>query len=519
MNRDQMLNKVREFSGYWDVIVIGGGATGLGAAVESAARGYKTVLFEQSDFARATSSRSTKLIHGGIRYLQQGNFNLVLEALRERGLLIGNAPHLVHHQSFIVPTYDWWQGPFYGVGMKVYDKLAGKLGLGPSRRLSKEETLKHIPNLEANGLKGGIHYYDGQFDDARLAISLTQTLADMDGIPLNYARVTGLQKTNNMVDGVTVKDEESGEEFEVNAHSVVNATGIFTDEILRMDEEHNPGIMTWSQGVHLVLERDFLAGDTAIMVPKTEDGRVLFAVPWHNRVIVGTTDTPVDKPELEPRPFDEEVEYILNHASFFMDRNPTRQDVKSVFAGLRPLVRPLENKKTSSISRDHTVVVSRSGLVTIAGGKWTTYRKMGQDVIDKAAMVAGLDIRESKTHNLHLHGWLNKSDRSDMMYVYGADIVGIKKLMDQHPEFNQPLHPDLPYQKAEVVWAVRKEMARTVDDVLSRRTRALLLDARAAIEAAPETARLMATELGADETWEHTQVHQFEKIAEGYLLK
>lgn len=519
MDRDQMLATVKELPGYWDVLVIGGGATGLGAAVEAASRGYRTVLLEQSDFAKGTSSRSTKLVHGGVRYLQQGNITLVLEALRERGLLIQNAPHLVHHQSFIVPNYEWWGGHFYGIGMKVYDKLAGKLGLGPSKRLSKDETIRRIPNLEPAGLKGGVNYYDGQFDDSRLAVNLAQTLVDQGGVAINYAKVTGLLKSNNMINGVKVRDEESGDEFEINAHSVINATGIFADEVLKMDDKQHQDIIALSQGVHLVVDREFLAGDSAIMVPKTDDGRVLFAVPWHNRVVVGTTDTEVKKAELEPRAQEEEIEFILKHAAHFMTKKPTRKDVKSVFAGLRPLVRPLESKNTAAISRDHTIMISEAGLITIAGGKWTTYRKMGEDTIDKAALVAGLDIRESKTHNLRIHGWLKHADRNDMLHVYGSDMVGIKKLIEKHPEWDEPIHPELPYKKAEVIWAVRNEMARTVDDILSRRTRALLLDAGASIEAAPEVARLMAAELGADEHWKHAQVEEFNSIAESYVLK
>lgn len=519
MDRELMMGSVKDLSGYWDVIVVGGGATGLGAALEAASRGYRTVLFEQSDFAKGTSSRSTKLVHGGVRYLQQGNITLVLEALRERGLLIQNAPHLVHHQAFIVPNYEWWGGHFYGIGMKVYDKLAGKLGLGPSKKLSNSETLKRIPNLEPHQLRGGVIYYDGQFDDSRLAVNLAQTIVEQGGVAVNYAKVTGLLKESGMIQGVKVRDEETGEEMEVNGHSVINATGIFTDDVLKMDEPENPGILSLSQGIHLVVDREFLAGDSAIMVPKTDDGRVLFAVPWHDRVVLGTTDTAVEKAELEPRAQEEEIEFILKHAAHFMTKKPTRSDVKSVFAGLRPLVRPLEGSNTAAISRDHTIIVSESGLVTITGGKWTTYRKMGEDTIDKAALVAGLDIRESKTYNLRIHGWLKNVDRKDPLHVYGSDRVGIKKLMDKNKDLAEPIHKELPYKKAEIVWAVRNEMARTIDDVLSRRTRSLLLDAKASIEAAPEVARIIAEELGYDESWQKKQIADFQEMAKGYLLE
>ena len=399
----------------WDVLVIGGGATGLGVAVESASRGYTTLLLEQSDFAKGTSSRSTKLVHGGVRYLQQGDVSLVLEALHERGLLIQNAPHLVHHLPFVVPVYDWWEGPFYGIGLRLYDALAGKLGLGPSKNLSREETLERIPTVEPDGLRGGVIYYDGQFDDSRLAITLARTLADLGGTPLNYARVTGLLRVDGTgggigtesssgsvsgaIEGVTAIDEESGREMEIRARVVVNATGVFTDEVRRMDEPAAGPMVTASQGVHIVLDRTFLPGDSAIMVPHTSDGRVLFAVPWHGRVVVGTTDTPVPEASLEPRALEEEVEFLLTHAIRYLTRDPVASDVLSVFAGLRPLVGSPDSE-TKAISRDHTLMVSPSGLVTITGGKWTTYRRMGEDTVTQAAVVAGLPERESGTEKL-----------------------------------------------------------------------------------------------------------------------
>lgn len=518
MNRTARIKQLQS-SEYWDVLVVGGGATGLGVAVDAAARGYKTLLLEMHDFAKATSSRSTKLVHGGVRYLQQGDVSLVIEALRERGLLMQNAPHLVSNQAFIVPSYDWWNGPFYGVGMKVYDLLAGKLGLGPSKILSLAETRAKIPTLETNGLRGGVVYYDGQFDDSRLAINLAQTMHDLGGTPLNYMKVTGLLKSRTgLVTGVKAVDEESGQAYDINARVVVNATGIFTDEVVHMDEPDAKPMIAWSQGVHIVLDKEFLPGDTAIMVPHTDDGRVLFAVPWHNKVIVGTTDTPVPKAELEPKPLEEEVEFILRHAAKYMSKDPSRSDVKSAFAGLRPLVKPQENKNTAQISRSHHLQVSVSGLVTITGGKWTTYRKMAEDTIDQAQIVAGLEEKKCATEHLRIHGWLKDVDKSDHLYVYGSDMVSIQALMQQHPELGEQLHPDLPYLKAEVVWAARHEMARTVEDVLSRRTRALLLDARASMEMAVPVAQLLAVELGHDEAWQHKQVTEYLTLAKDYLL-
>lgn len=519
MNRSSFLSQIKNYNNYWDVVVIGGGATGLGVGVDAASRGYKTLLLEMHDFAKGTSSRSTKLVHGGVRYLQQGDVSLVIEALHERGLLLHNAPHLVRHQSFIVPSYEWWNGPFYGLGLKVYDMLAGKLGISESRKLTKNETLQHIPTLEPKELRGGVIYYDGQFDDARLAINLAQTLADEGGIPLNYMKVTGLQKNGRgFVDGLWVKNQISGEELEIKSRVVINATGIFTDDILEMDEPGHPEIIQCSQGIHLVLDKTFLPGESAIMVPHTDDGRVLFAVPWHDKVIVGTTDTPVAKADLEPKALEEEIEFVLRHAAEYLTKNPMREDVKSVFAGLRPLVRPDDSKKTSEISRSHHLQVSESGLVTITGGKWTTYRKMAEDAVDRAALVAGLDPVECKTKSLRIHGWLKNDDQDDHLAVYGSDDVGIKKLMQEDEKLSGKLHPALPYVKAEVIWAVRHEMAQTVEDVLSRRTRALLLDARASMEIADIVAGLMAREMGKDEEWIESQIRDYNEVARNYVL-
>lgn len=517
--RETTLHAVKERKGYFDIVIVGGGATGLGAAVDAATRGYSTLLLEQHDFSKGTSSRSTKLVHGGVRYLQQGNVSLVLEALRERGLMIQNAPHLVRNQSFIVPNYDWWEGPFYGVGMKVYDMLAGKLGLGPSKHLSLKKTTERLPTLETRGLRGGVIYYDGQFDDSRLAINLVQTASENGAFMLNYTKVTGLLKSNGMVDGVKVSDQLSGDEFDVNARCVINATGVFTDQVLKMDNPDAESIISPSQGVHIVIDKKFSPGDSAIMVPHTDDGRVLFAVPWNGKIVLGTTDTPVDSVDLEPVAFEEEIEFILKHAAQYLSEDPKREDVRSVFAGLRPLVTAGDSKNTASLSRDHTLMVSDSGLVTITGGKWTTYRKMAQDTIDQAAMVAGLNMKECVTENLRIHGWLKNVDLSDPLYHYGSDRIAIKKIIREKPELGEPLHDRLPYLKAEVIWAVREEMAITVEDVLSRRTRALLLDAKASVDMAPEVAKLMAQENGQDKAWQENEVEKYNAIASSYILK
>jgi glycerol-3-phosphate dehydrogenase len=519
LDRDRAIDQITGFRGYWDLVVVGGGATGLGTAVDAAARGYRTLLLEQSDFAKGTSSRSTKLVHGGVRYLRQGNVSLVLEALHERGILAHNAGHLVRNQSFIVPIYDWWEGPFYGIGLKVYDKLAGKLGIRPSKNLSRSETLERIPNLEPEGLRGGVIYYDGQFDDSRLAINLAQTAVEQGATVLNYVRVTGLLKAAGTVAGVAAQDVETGKEYEIHARVVVNATGVFTDRLLRMDDPEAPPMITLSQGTHLVLGPEFLPGETAIMVPNTSDGRVLFAVPWHGRVVVGTTDIAVPEPSLEPRPLPEEVDFILDNVANYMAKDPTRADVLSVFAGLRPLVTVGDEAETAKLSRDHSVLVSESGLVTITGGKWTTYRRMAQDVVDQAAMVAGLVERACPTEDLRIHGWLKNADELDPLHLYGTDAPAVRALADTDRALGERLHERLPLTGAQVVWAARREMARTVDDVLARRTRALLLDARASIEAAPAVAKIMARQLRRGRRWQKEQVAAYSALAGGYILE
>lgn len=502
----------------WDFIVVGGGATGLGVAIDAASRGYRTVLLEQSDLAKGTSSRSTKLVHGGVRYLQQGNVALVIEALKERGRLLANAPHLVRNLSFVVPNYEWWEGPFYGIGLKMYDLLAGKQGFGRSRVLSRDRTLQLLPTLERKGLIGGVVYYDGQFDDARLAINMAQTASEQGAAILNYLRVTSLLKDEGEVRGVRAHDEETGREWEIRGGVVINATGPWTDDVRRMDEPGAASIVRHSQGIHLVLPRDFLPGESAIMVPKTDDGRVLFAIPWLDRVLVGTTDTPIETAALDPLPLPAEIDFLLEHAGRYLERDPERGDVLSIFAGLRPLVGVADDEaRTASLSRDHTLLISESGLVTITGGKWTTYRKMAEDTVDQAATLAGLDDRPCVTANLHLHGYHRHAERFGELQHYGADAPEIRALLGQDPRYDRIIHHAFAIRAGEVVWAARNEMARTVEDFLARRTRALLLDARAAIEAGPAVAALLAEELDRDPAWIDAQIAAFTRIAEAHL--
>jgi glycerol-3-phosphate dehydrogenase len=516
VTRGEILREIGR-GGEWDVLVVGGGATGLGTAVDAASRGYRTLLLEASDFAKATSSRSTKLVHGGVRYLQQGNVKLVLEALRERGRILRNAPHLAHRRAFVIPAYRWWQLPFYGIGLTIYDLLAGHERIGRSCILSRRRAVQELPTVRRDGLKGGIVYYDGQFDDARFAIALLRTLFDLGGMGLNYARVTGLRKRNGIVCGVAAEDCETGTQFECAARVVVNATGIFSDALRRMDDPGAKPIIAVSQGSHVVLPRDFLPGDAAMMIPRTSDGRVLFAIPWHDRVVVGTTDDSVPDPAYEPRAMPNERKFLLAHIERYLSRRPAENEIRSMWSGQRPLVRSSDAKSTAALSRDHTILISESKLLTITGGKWTTYRKMAEDVIDRAASLCGLSKKASQTAGLHLHGWILRPEaESEWQQVYGADLPLLDGLAED-PELDGLLHPELPFRRCEVVWAARHEMARTVEDILARRTRALFLDARASIEAAPVAAHLLARELGRDAAWEQNQVAAFRTVAERYL--
>jgi glycerol-3-phosphate dehydrogenase len=521
MNRNEMINVIAEKDFVCDILVIGGGATGLGVAVDAATRGYKVVLMEQNDFSKGTSSRSTKLVHGGVRYLAQGDVGLVIEALRERGRMRRNAPHLVKDMRFIIGNYRWWERPFYSIGLTLYDIMAGKLGLGRSLPLSAKRVIKEIPGIKKSGLKGGVVYHDGQFDDSRMAITLAQTVVDYGGICLNYVKVTDLKKNKSgKIIGVKAVDLLADEEYSIRSNAVVNATGVFVDEIMWMDTPETRKKVRPSQGVHLVVDSSFLGGRSALMIPKTSDGRVLFGVPWHDKVVLGTTDTPLDKPELEPRALEEEIDFILDQAGQYLAVKPTRSDVLSVFAGLRPLAAPKSNdsQKTKEISRSHKIYKTTSGLLTITGGKWTTYREMAEEVVDKAIVIGRLVRKKCVTAHLKLHGYIEKADDSNWDYVYGSDAEKIAGLVKTDQKNGNLLHKDYTFKAAHVIWAMREEMAQTVEDILARRLRALFLDARAAIEMAPKVARIMAKELNYSEEWQKQQINEFTELAKSYLV-
>jgi len=520
MQRKELINQIHTDT-TWDIVIIGGGATGLGAAVEAATRGYKTLLLEQYDYTIGTSSRSTKLVHGGVRYLAQGDIFLVLEALKERGILLKNAPHLVSNQSFLIPSYTWWYKPFYTIGLTFYDLLSGRLRFGKSIPYSRKKTLKKIPTLEKSKLNGSVLYHDGQFDDARLGINLVQTFMENGGTALNYMKVKDFLKENGKISGVVAKDAETGKVYPIKSKVVLNATGVFVDKILKKDNPNAHKIVKPSQGVHIVIDKKFLQSDYAMMIPKTSDGRVLFAVPWHNRVLLGTTDVPKDKPVIEPEVTDEEIDFILDTASRYLDKHPTRADIKSVFAGLRPLAAPKKdaNGKTKEISRKHKIITSESGLVSIIGGKWTTYREMGKDAIDKLVEQVNLPKHKSVTEHLHIHGYKENMSHRNPLYYYGSDLKEIEKLIKERPALSEWLSEELHINKAQVVWAVHHEFARNVEDVLSRRTRTLILDAKESIKLAPKVAEIMAKELGHDKKWTESQVQKYNEIAKGYLIK
>lgn len=520
-NREEITAGINDPEKVWDVIVVGGGATGLGAALDAVSRGYQTLLLEQADFAKGTSSRSTKLVHGGVRYLAQGDIGLVREALHERGLLLKNAAHLVKNESFIIPNYEWWGGAFYTIGLTLYDLLAGKLGFGRAKHISKKETIRRLPTVQQKNLYGGVVYHDGQFDDSRLAVNLAQTSLEQGATILNYFKVISLIKNQTgKVAGVVATNMESGTTYHLKGKTVINATGVFVDDLLQMDKPGKKPLVRSSQGVHLVLERSFMPGEDAIMIPKTDDGRVLFVVPWHDKLVVGTTDTPLDQHSLEPVALEEEIDFIMRTASRYLTKAPTRKDVLSVFAGLRPLAAPEDgSSKTKEISRSHKLIITDSGLITITGGKWTTYRRMGEDTIDKAIEVGHLKPVPTKTKDLRIHGSKADVDRRNHLYVYGSDQDAVLALGRENAVWGEKLHPRLPYLKAEVIWGVRYEMARTVEDILARRVRALFLDARAAIDAAPAVADLIAGELGKDAVWKEEQVLAFRKLAQSYLLE
>jgi glycerol-3-phosphate dehydrogenase len=516
MNREEMLARLGDSSVTWDILVVGGGATGLGVAVDAASRGFKTALLEAGDFAQGTSSRSTKIIHGGVRYLRQGEVRLVRGALRERSRLLANAPHVVQPLTFVIPVYRWYEGPYYGMGLRAYDALAGRRGLGRSRRLTVDETLSLLPGLEPEGLRGGVLYYDAQFDDARLAINLAQTAVDRGGVVANHMPVVALPEGRGGDRKLVAVDNETGREYELKARVVVNATGPGVDRLRRLENPEAEPLVVPSQGSHVVLSGSFLPGSCALMVPRTDDGRVLFAIPWRERVIVGTTDVPVEDASGEPRPSAAELEFLIEHAGRYLRRDPSMEDVRSQWAGVRPLAAVEPQAKTAVLSRDHVITVSRTGLVSVTGGKWTTYRLMAQETVDRAIRVGGLDARPCATENLRVHGHAAEVDPADPLACYGADGPDVLRLIRQEPRYGQPLSARFGVAAGEVVWAARHEMARTVEDFLARRSRVLFLDAGAAADMAEPVAALMAEELDRDAVWQRDQVARFQQLAGRY---
>ncbi|SUO97743.1 glycerol-3-phosphate dehydrogenase/oxidase [Suttonella ornithocola] len=520
MNRAQALEQMQSDI-LWDVIIIGGGATGLGAAVDAATRGYKTLLLEAKDFSKGTSSRSTKLVHGGVRYLAQGDVALVREALRERGRLAKNAPQLFKTQAFIIPGEKWWTAPYYTFGLWLYDRLAGKLSIGRTKHLSKNVAQQRLPGVKDSLLKAGVCYYDGQFDDARLAVTLAQTAVDHDATVVNYCAVTNLTKNEQgKVNGVVATEGFSGNTYTLKARAVLNCTGVFANDILAMDEPDEKPRIVPSQGVHIVLERDFLPGDDALMVPKTSDGRVLFAVPWHDKLVVGTTDTLVKNHDYEPKPLEEEINFILQTAKTYFKREPTRADVKSVFVGLRPLAAPKEEgKSTKEVSRSHKVEVSQSGLVNIFGGKWTTYRQMAEDVVDAAIKAQLLPQKDCQTTELRLHGYQTNVHLDDNpLTLYGSDEVQIRQLSEQNDQLAEKIHPDYPYIYAQIQWALDNEAALTLEDILARRLRLLFLDAKAAETSAPAVGDYLAKALNWSDERKNKEINDFITLTKQYQL-
>jgi glycerol-3-phosphate dehydrogenase len=503
--RSRLLGRLAE-QRLWDLAVVGGGATGLGVALDAAARGLSVVLLESDDFAGGTSSRSTKLLHGGVRYLAQGNLSLVREALHERSTVLRNAPHLASRLPFLMPSYAWWQTPFYGIGLKLYDLLAGRSGLGPTAFLGRAQTLAALPNLQPAGLCGGVQYWDGQFDDARLALALARTAAREDALLLNYCAVTQLLHEDGRVTGLTCQDRRTGQTYAVRARCVVNATGVWVDALRQLDGASQgrtvEPVVAPSQGVHVVVDRDFLPGEHALLVPKTADGRVLFAVPWLGKLVLGTTDTPRSDLPREPRPLRSELDFILGEAARYLARAPTRDDVKSIWVGLRPLVRPAggDETATGSLSREHTVLVSATGLVTVTGGKWTTYRTMAEDVLARCFQAGLLPERPAGVSaNLKLIGAepAGVGQGPGMaapagLHLYGSEAAGLQAL----PGAGRMLAPGL--DEAMVRFAVRNEYALTVEDMLARRCRLLFLDAAQAAIAAPRVAAILVEETGQD---------------------
>jgi glycerol-3-phosphate dehydrogenase len=501
-----------------EVLVIGGGATGLGIAVDAVTRGFRTVLVEAGDFAQATSSRATKLVHGGVRYLANGQIHLVYEALRERRVMLQNAPHLVHRLGFVTPAYRWMDLPFYGTGLKMYDVLSGGSSLGATHLLSAKKTTVEVPGINPDGLKGSVQYFDGQFDDARFALALARTAEDHGAVVMNYVRCTRLVQKNGRVCGAILQDVEAGQETEIAAGVVVNAGGIFLDAVRRMDDAECKPLLKTSRGTHIVVAGSVLGGSSALMIPKTRDGRLIFAIPWMGKCVIGTTDIPAESVAMEPGHSAKEIAFLMETISPYLAKPITDSEILSVFSGLRPLVTG-EAASTAKLSREHHLAASTSGLITIAGGKWTTYRRMAADTLDFDERPGLLEKRPCRTETVPLRGAPATDVADGPLARYGADAAAIEQLQREHPEWGLPLDSRLPFTAAEVIYAVREEMARTVEDVLSRRMRALLLDARAATACAGQVAALLAAELDKDAVWATEQERAFTRLAEQFYTR
>lgn len=515
MRRDNMIKKVASSDGPFDVAIVGGGATGLGIAVDAASRGYSVVLLERDDFAKGTSGRSTKLVHGGVRYLAQGNIRLVMEALRERGLLRKNAPELVRDLAFVVPAYRWWEIPFYYIGLKVYDLLSGRLSLGQSSFASQNRVIGMLPTIRRQGLKGGIIYHDGQFDDSRMAVSLARTAEDQGAVVLNYAEVNRMDKTESPdVFNLGFIDRFSGEQHSFSARTVFNAAGVFVDEILNLENEKSRPLIKPSRGAHIVVDARFMPGDHGLMIPKTSDGRILFALPWHGKVLLGTTDAPVQENSREPVPSEAEIDFILKTAKDYLAPYPVRKDIRSVFAGLRPLAAPEHpNQKTKEISRGHRVLVSGNQMITIIGGKWTTYRKMAEDAVDKAIALGRLPKKKCVTESLPL--WVSELDRR-----YGLRFNQDTPEEDQDQSDRSAVLVDgYPWTPDDIRYMIREEYALTIEDVLSRRTRLLILDAQAARQISPRIGQLLEDELPTGRYDAKADEAEFMEVSKHYLAK
>jgi glycerol-3-phosphate dehydrogenase len=493
MNRNTQIEAIKNTS-QWDIIIIGGGATGLGAALDAASRGFKTLCIERVDFSKGTSSRSTKLIHGGVRYLEQGNFNMVKHALQERWFLLKNASAATQKIPFILPVYSWWMYFYYGIGLMLYDFLSGKFSIGKTGFLNRKAVISKIPNIRQESLKGGIRYFDGQFDDSQISIALARTAISKGATVINHMSAESFNYQNGKISGAVLKDMLSGSTYDLKCKVIINATGVFADALMKKDDQTHTNIVSPSQGIHIVVDKKHYESTKALLIPKTTDGRVLFAVPWHQKVVIGTTDIKTNEINIEPKATNEEIKFVIDNFNRYTNQHLTVNDVKSVFAGLRPLVKMKNIQSTADLVRDHSIAVSDSGLVTITGGKWTTYRKMARDAVNKALRTSVLPFRRCKTRTIKL--------------------IFPVKLTQENPKL---LHPDFPYTEDDVKYAVQMEMACTLEDVLARRIRLLFLDVKAALEVSPQVCAIIQKELGKDDHWYQNQMNTFAQLAKNYL--